>query len=83
MGTRRSCPKGTPNSGAGDLKDELPVPPLIEELIEELILRQAPDRQSAKDERPRAEAQILGSLLALDPDYLDAASPLEFLFGDE
>ena len=64
---------------AGDLKEEPPVP----SLVEELILWQAPDRQSTEDERPGAETQILVPLLALDPDYLDAADTFQFLFGDE
>jgi hypothetical protein len=64
---------------ARDLKDEPPISPFIKELI----LGQAPDGQSAKDERSRTEAQILGSLLTLDADYFNAASALQFLFGDE
>ena len=73
-------PEGHAEFGmASDLKDEPPVPPLINELI----LWQAPDRQSAKNERARTEAQILCSLFALHPYYFNTASPFQLLFGDE
>jgi len=54
------------------LEDELTVPALIEKLI----LGKAPDRQTTKNERPRAEAQILAPLLAFYLDYFDPASAL-------
>lgn len=49
-------------SVACDRKDEM----AVAALIEELVLRQAPDEQAAEDEGQRAEAQILYPLLALD-----------------
>jgi hypothetical protein len=63
----------------GDLKQEPPVPPLIQELV----LRQSPDRQAAQDKRARTKAEVLISLLALDPNDLNAADTAELLFGDE
>jgi hypothetical protein len=73
-------PKGHAELGmARDLKHKPAVPPLVQELI----LRQAPDRQAAKHKGPRAETQILRSLLAFDSDHLNAAGARQFLFGDE
>jgi hypothetical protein len=53
---------------AGYLKDELPVPAFIHQLVG----RQLPNRQPAQHEGTRAETQLLIALLTLDPDKFDA-----------
>ena len=58
----------------GDLKHELAVAPLIKQLL----FRQSPDRQTAQDERTRAETEILILLFAPDTDKLDAATCSSF-----
>ena len=63
---------------SGDLKNEMAVATLIQMLIP----RQAPDRQTAQNEWPSAKAKILRPLLAFDPDQLDSFGLTNLLFGD-
>jgi hypothetical protein len=62
-----------------DLKNEVTVAPLIEQLV----LRQSPDRQPTKDKRARAEAEFLILLLAADANQLNAPHLLELLARDK
>ena len=62
-----------------DLKNELTVAPFVEQLV----LRQSPDRQATEDKRARAEAEFLILLLAADANQLDAPHLLELLARDE
>src|SRR5688572_12323578 len=55
---------------AGNLENEL----AVSTFIQELIRRQSPDRQSAEDERPGTEAEILIGLLAFQPNLFNALS---------
>jgi len=64
---------------SGDLQNELTVAPLVEQLV----LRQPPDRQATEDKRARAEAEFLILLLAADANQLDAPHLLELLARDE
>ena len=52
-------------------------------LIEKLALGEPPDRQSAEDEWPGAETEILSMLLAFATDDLDAFDLADPLFGYE
>lgn len=49
---------------AGDLQDEIPVSPFVQEICRRRLL----DRQSTEHEWPRAESQGLIPLLSLEPD---------------
>jgi hypothetical protein len=60
-----------------DLQNEVPVPPLLEELIR----GQAPDWQAAEHERPRTEAESLVSLLSVHPNDFDTFDFFELLLG--
>ena len=60
---------------SGHLKDELAVAPFVKQLV----LGQAPHRQTTEDKRPGAEAEFLILLLAADADQFDAAHLLELL----
>ncbi len=64
---------------AGDLKHEAAVPTLIDELV----LRQAPDRKSAENERSGVLAEILRGLLTIDVDQLDAPGSDDLLLNDK
>ena len=50
----------------GDLKNEVAVPPFVEELVR----RQPPHRQPTQNERSRAEAQVLISFYSVASDQL-------------
>jgi hypothetical protein len=63
----------------GELKDEMPVPSFVEKLIQ----WQARDRQSAQDERSRAEAKALARLFAVQPNQFDALRFLKSLPGHD
>ena len=64
---------------SGDLKNDVTVPALVEQLV----LRQSPDRQAAEDKRARAETEFLILLLAADANQLDAPHLLELLARDD
>ena len=51
--------------------------------VEQLVLRQSPDRQATEDKRALAEAEFLILLLATDTDQFDAANLLKLLARDE
>jgi hypothetical protein len=55
----------------------LAVPPLVKQMI----FRETPDRKTAKNERPRIEAQRLGGLFPVLPDQLNPLRLFELLFG--
>jgi hypothetical protein len=61
----------------GDLKNEAAVPTFIDELVR----RETSHRQSAQDERSRAEAQALLSLLTIRADELNSIRLAEPIFG--
>src|SRR4051794_24317541 len=63
----------------GDLKNERPVSPFIEQLA----FRQRPDGETAKDKRSRAKAQILSSLLSVLSNQSDGLGLPESVFGDD
>jgi hypothetical protein len=63
----------------GDLKGELAISPLIEQLL----FRQTPDWQPAQDEGSRAETEVLILLFAANTHKLNATSLLELLSGDD
>ena len=58
-----------------DLKNELAVPALEEQLPS----RWPPDGQTAEDEWPRAESEVLRSLLAFQANQIDAIELPPFL----
>jgi hypothetical protein len=60
---------------ARDLKDELPVPPLIKELI----LGKSTDWEAAKHERSRTEAERLIGFFTTLPNVLNPLCLLELL----
>src|SRR5262249_51115274 len=53
---------------AGDLQNELAVPPFVEELIG----RQTADGQATQNERPRTKTKVLISLVPFQPNEFDA-----------
>jgi hypothetical protein len=61
---------------ASHLKNE----PAVPSLIQQLVFREPPDRQSAQDERAGAEAQSLSGLVSVLPNQLDPLSLLQLLF---
>jgi hypothetical protein len=60
---------------ASDLKDELAVPPFVEELI----LGKSTDRQPAEDKRPRTEAEGLVSVFTTLANKLNPLCVLKLL----
>ena len=63
---------------AGNLENEL----TVSTFIEELIRWQTADGQSAEDERPGTEAEILIGLLPFQPDLFNALNLPVHLFRD-
>jgi hypothetical protein len=61
---------------SGYLENESTVSPLIQQLV----FRQAADRQAAQDERPRIRAKRLGALLSVLADQLNWLCLLQLRF---
>ena len=62
-----------------DLKEEIAVSPLINELSR----WQWPNREAAEDKWSRAEAQILFAFVTLEPDERHAVSLTKLLLRDD
>jgi hypothetical protein len=75
-GNQAVLPKRNAKFGiARDLKDELPIPSFVQELIR----RESPHRQPAQDKRPRTEAKRLDGFFAAPSNKLNALCLLELL----